>query len=66
MALRLPQAGLCVVYHNFIRQYLEDKEKSEFTSQESYVWRKLDKGDTSFYPVGKAIALEHLNPDNAT
>ena len=37
--------------------YLMEKPQSEFSAQESYVWRLLQRGDTSFLPVGVACAL---------
>ena len=50
----------------FLQQYLKDKDKSEYTGQESYVWKMLTKRDTSYYPVGKAMSLEKRTPSSAS
>jgi hypothetical protein len=42
---------------------LSAKDKDEFTSAEEFVWECYDKGDTSFFPIGKAISITKFKDD---
>lgn len=47
----------------FFFDYLRRKDDSEFTGQESYVAERVRKQDISFFPVGRAVALEQRQKD---
>jgi hypothetical protein len=42
----------------FFRQYLQEKDPSHYTGQESFMTTMLQTQDLKFYPVGKALSLE--------
>lgn len=41
--------------------YLEDKDRSDHTGTENYVFNQLQSNEISFFPILKAIATAHLD-----
>jgi len=44
----------------FLMIYLKDKDHTDYNGWEQYVWSKMQKDDTSFFPIAKAIVLMSL------
>eukprot|EP00824_Muranothrix_gubernata_P005809 TRINITY_DN17588_c0_g1_i1.p1 TRINITY_DN17588_c0_g1~~TRINITY_DN17588_c0_g1_i1.p1 ORF type:complete len:193 (-),score=45.55 TRINITY_DN17588_c0_g1_i1:9-587(-) len=42
----------------FFRMYLDEKPRTEFTGQESYVRELIDKKEIKWFPINRAMSLE--------
>jgi len=43
--------------------YLSKKDKDEFTAAEEFISQMKEKGDTAFFPIGKAISITKFKED---
>lgn len=48
----------------FYISYIRDKEVTEYTGIESYIYEKLKNYDNSWFPINKAMGLQNMILDS--